>query len=329
MKGMPMPKKSRGQKRQAKTKKRQQHHARRSSPPSMPWLGGMPFDRVPDAPQGFRPLSMTQALLEYAAPIMVYVDDGTVQDLNDAFQVGVLLWNSTLSAAPVAERPSRTAIVTHMETTLRMDREAAEAFFDHMIARKAHLFPDEIQPAGSMTMFMRKEVEYLITPFAESQLHLSDQLVPPDRDDVMWLEALRQLEARMDEGDDYGDWEADFFAMQERCCQRYHRWLLAKGVSETVSQQFAFCLEPYLTFIYQYDAGNVQDVVPDALEEFFMDWLMRKVMVKPPEYTQWPPALRLFYRFLSEKGYLDDPEPIIAGLQAIEPAFIALVKQRS
>ena len=102
-----------------------------------------------------------------------------------------------------------------------------------------------------------------------------------------------------------------------------------KGVPEPLSQQFAFCLEPYLRFIYQYDAGNVQDVWPDAMEEFFMDWLMRKVMVKPPEYTQWPPALRLFYRFLSEKGYLDDPEPIIAGLQAIEPAFIAMVKQRS
>jgi len=36
-----------------------------------------------------------------------------------------------------------------------------------------------------------------------------------------------------------------------------------------------------------------------------MDWLMRKVMVKPPEYTQWPPALRLS-SFLSEKGYLDN-----------------------
>jgi hypothetical protein len=60
-----------------------------------------------------------------------------------------------------------------------------------------------------------------------------------------------------------------------------------------------------------------------------MDWLMRKVMVKPPKYTQWPPALRLFYRFLYEKGYLDNPEPIIAGLRAIEPEFIALVKRRS
>jgi hypothetical protein len=66
-----------------------------------------------------------------------------------------------------------------------------------------------------------------------------------------------------------------------------------------------------------------------SIEEFFMDWLMRKVMVKPPEYTQWPPALRLFYRFLSEKGYLDNLEPILKGLYAIEPAFIALVKQRA
>jgi hypothetical protein len=89
-----MPKKSRGQKRQAKTKKRQQRQARRSALPSLSSLGGMPFGGEPDVPQGFRPISMTQAMLEYAAPIMAYVEDGTVQDPNDALQVGVLLWNS-------------------------------------------------------------------------------------------------------------------------------------------------------------------------------------------------------------------------------------------
>jgi hypothetical protein len=60
-----------------------------------------------------------------------------------------------------------------------------------------------------------------------------------------------------------------------------------------------------------------------------MDYLLRKVMAQPPEYTQWPPALRLFYRFLADKGYLDDPEPTISDLYAIEPDFIALVQQRS
>jgi len=96
-----MPKKSRGQKRQAKTKQRQQRQARRSSPPSLSFLGGMPFSGAPNVPQGFRPMSMTQALMEYAAPIMAYVEDGTVQDPNDALQVGLLLWNSTLPEAAV------------------------------------------------------------------------------------------------------------------------------------------------------------------------------------------------------------------------------------
>src|SRR5262252_5017617 len=324
-----MPKKSRGPKRQAKTKRRQQRQARRFSSLSLSLRGGMPFGDEPDVPQGFRPVSMTQALLEYAAPLMAYVEDGTVQDPNEALQVGLLLWNSTLPEAPVAVRQSRRAIVTQIETTLQMDREEAEAFFDHMIERKAHLFPDEMQPEGSMTMFMRKEVEYLITPFEESQLNLSDEIIPPSDEDATLVNALEQLDARIDFGEDYGDWEDDFLEMQERCCERYRHWLQEKGVAETLSQQFAFCLDPYLSFIYQYDAGSVLDVLAGPLEEFFMDWLMRKVMVKPPEYTQWPPALRLFYRFLSEKGYLDNPEPIIAGLYAIEPEFIAMVKQRS
>jgi len=290
----------------------------------------MPFGGAPDAPTGFRPVSTTQAMIEYAAPLMAYVEDGTVADPNDAFQVGVLLWNSTLPDVPVPMRQSRRAIVAQIETTLHMDREAAEAFCDEMIERKAYLFPDEIQPDGvPMTMFMRKEVEYLITPFEESQLNLSDEIVPPNEDDDTFVKALEELDARIDFGEEYGDWESDFFAMKDLCCARYFYWLQAKGVPETFCEQFSACLEPYLTFIYQYDAGSVLDVLPDALEEFFMDWLMRKVMVKPPEYTQWPPALRLFYRFLAEKGYLDNPEPILKGLYAIEPEFIALVRQRS
>ena len=59
---------------------------------------------------------------------------------------------------------------------------------------------------------------------------------------------------------------------------------------ETYSNQFPFCIETYLSFIYQYDAGKLKDVPARALAEFFMDYLLRKVMVKPPEYTHWPPA---------------------------------------
>ena len=328
-----MPKKSREQKRvdktRARAKKRQQRHAQRPAPSLRSLLGGFSFGDVPDAPPGFRPLPMTQAILEFAAPLMAYVEQGTVPDPNDALHIGMQLWNYTLPNAPVSQKPSRTAIVDTMQTTLQMDRQEADAFFERMIARKAYLFPDEIQPEGFVTLFMRKEVEYLITPFAESQLHVSDAPIAPERDDRPFLDALRQLEARIAAQVAYDAWEADFFAMQDLCSQRYQHWLQAKGVPETYSAQFPFCVETYLNFIYQYDAGNLRDVSPEALVEFFLDYLLRKVMAQPPEYTQWPPALRLFYRLLSEKGYLDDPQPMMAALHAIEPDFIALVKQRS
>jgi hypothetical protein len=79
---MTMAKKSRGQKRQAKIKKRQQRRSRPTSPlsRSLPFLGGMPFGSEPEAPKGFRPVSTTQAMIEYAAPLMAYVEDGTVAD---------------------------------------------------------------------------------------------------------------------------------------------------------------------------------------------------------------------------------------------------------
>jgi hypothetical protein len=328
-----MRKKSQEQKRQAKlrakAKRRQHRQAKRTSSSPIPFLDVIPYGEPPVIPQGFRPIPMTQAMMEFAAPIMAYVENGTVVDPNDALQIGMQLWNVTLPKVPAAQKQPRTEIVTNISTTLQMEPQEADAFFDRMIERKAYLFPDDIQPEGSMTMFMRKEVEYLITKFEESQLNLSDDPVPPDLDDETFLNALRRLDAQIAAGAYYDDWEEDFFAIEELCCERYHQWLQAKGVPETYSHHFPFCLKTYLSFIYQYDSGELKDVSLQALEEFLMDYLLRKVMAKPPEYTHWPPALRLFYRFLFEKGYLDDPERMVARLNSIEPDFIALVKRRS
>jgi len=104
--------------------------------------------RRPEAPKGFRPVSTTQAMMEYAAPLMAYVEDGTIADPNDALQVGLLLWNYTLPEVPVGHeaiaasdrRPNRDH-ATH-------GPGAAEAFCDEMIERKAYLFPDEMQADG-------------------------------------------------------------------------------------------------------------------------------------------------------------------------------------
>ena len=324
-----MSKKRREKKRQASIRAKSKKRKQRQPKPSMPFMGGALFGSESEAPKGFRPITMTQAMLEFAGPIMQYVDNGTVKDPNDALQIGLQIWNFTLPKVPVAHKTSRAEIVDHIRTTLHLDMQEAEAFFDRMIERKAYLFPEEIQPEGSMTMFMRKEVEYHIAKFDEAQLEMSEELIPPDREDQTLLNALRRLDEYIEAGADYDKWEKHFFSMQEACCHRYHHWLKTKGLSDIYSNEFPFCVETYLNFIYRYGTGELRDVSPYAIEEFFMDHLMRKVMAKPPEYTFWPPALRLFYIFLSEKGYLDDSEPMIELFHDIEPDFIALVKKRT
>jgi len=62
--------------------------------------------------------------------------------------------------------------------------------------------------------------------------------------------------------------------------------------------------------------------------EFFEDFLIRKMMAEPPEYIFWLPALKLFYRFLHEKGYLNNPDKIIRRIDKIEPYFIDVLKHQ-
>jgi hypothetical protein len=306
--------------------------SRTPSQPAMPFPGRIPLigGAIENkAPKGFRPVPMMQAILEFANPIMEFVENGVVKDPNDALQIAMQIWNFTLPKVPASQKPPRATIVDQIHTTLRMDRQEAERFFDQMIARKEHLVPEDIQPEGAMTIFIRKEVEYLVTKFDESQLGMSDTPIPSDKNDQKMLDALRRMDKYIEEGAEYDEWEDHFFAMQKMCCDCYHHWLKAKGIPDEYSQQFPSCVEIYLNFIYQYDAGELQNVSPGSIEEFFMDFLMRKVMMSPPEYTIFPAALRLLYTFLAEKQYLDDPEPMIELFDDIEPDFIALVKERS
>jgi hypothetical protein len=48
---------------------------------------------------------MTQAMLEYAAPLMAYVEDGTVQDPNEASQIGMHRMRSSPRIVPRAVDP--------------------------------------------------------------------------------------------------------------------------------------------------------------------------------------------------------------------------------
>ena len=158
------------------------------------------------APKGFRPVTMSQAMIEFAEPVMEFAETGTVDDTNEALQVALLIWNYTLPSALNQTHSMQAKVVAQICTTLKMPLQEAEAFLDQMIERKAYLFPEEIQPEGpTMTMFMRKEVEYLVKKFDADQLTLSETPIPLNPDDRNMLEDLHKMDAYIADGADYED----------------------------------------------------------------------------------------------------------------------------
>jgi hypothetical protein len=283
-----------------------------------------------EAPPGFRAVSMSQGMLEFAQPLLDYVKQGIVKKPDDAMQLAIPLWNYSISVERGDRDVDKKEVVRQIATTLRMSSKEASEFFEMMIQRKEYLLPEEIQPTSPMTMFVRKEEHYLVSEFDYDSLTVSEEAYEPDDEDKELVELLHRMDDYIEVSTEYGEWENHYFKMEKKCLERFEQWLELKGVQE-YSGEFPYNAGTYLDFIYRYmheDEVTLKTVTAIYVEEFFVDHLLRKVMAEPHEYLTWPPALKLLYRFLKEIGYLERPERIIKLLDEIEPTFVQIVKER-
>jgi hypothetical protein len=270
---------------------------------------------------------MTQALISFAEPLRELSKDDGLEGMNAVIQTSNDIWNYTLPKVPLAQKKTPEEIVEGLCENFGLDETEAFDLFEEMVERKAYLFPDEIQPADPRNMFMRKEEEYHFSAFDEEQLELKSETVPPSQDDREMLQALRELDLMLTDGEAYDDWEALSFQVEERCCAQFYRWLQVKGAPERQLEEFPGCVEIFLEFVFRYHATPLTEIENEDVYDFLHDHLIRKVMIRPDEYVYWPPAIRLFYMFLSEQGYLEDPAPFIRLFKQAEPEFIAMLKK--
>jgi hypothetical protein len=142
--------------------------------PGMPHLG---------APEGFRSISFSQAIMEYGAPVMEQAKNDKAMDA--ALQLAGMFWNYALSVRDgKIDRKIEKEIVKGVKTGLGLSKEEAQKLIRRMVERYHYLFPEDIQPKPpSPFMFIRKEVRHLIRPFDYGKLNISDQLIPSDTDD--------------------------------------------------------------------------------------------------------------------------------------------------
>jgi len=283
-----------------------------------------------DTPKEFRAVSISQAMVEYVKPLIDFVEKGIVKDQNKPFQLGIQLWNYNLPKEHHNLMVVKEDLIKQIAKTLKMNSEEATELFDMMIQRKKYLFPDEVQSDNPMTVFIRKEERHIIPEFNYDLLNISEESYLPDDEDEKFVQLIDQMDKYIADDVDYGEWEDHYFILEEKCKKRFEKWLIFKGVKE-YSKDFPYNIEIYLNFIYRYMHGdniNLKTVLPIYIEEFFVDHVLRKVITEPYDYVKWPPALKLFYNFLNEIGYLENPDKIIKLIDSIEPHFIKILRER-
>lgn len=121
-----------------------------------------PSDSDVNPPDGFRVVSITQALMEYAVPLMEKAPaPEDIVKVNEVMTLGTALWNCAIYEESTTKdeqaEKSKVMLLSLMQDILGLDQEKARDFFAMMIERKQYLFPREIQPKGSPIRFMRKE----------------------------------------------------------------------------------------------------------------------------------------------------------------------------
>ena len=284
-----------------------------------------------DTPEGFRPISMSQALIEYAKPIRERLGEESMEVFQLAMDLAMPLWNYAIRLEKEEEDDLlKTKIIIQIKKSLKMNINKAREFFEMMVERKSYLLPPKIQPEHPMTMYIRKESDYLITDFDYDEVKISDEPMPPDDDDKKLIHQIELQDKDIADGTEYEKWEERYFKMVDNCNDRYKKWLIDKGLDK-FKDDFPYCIEIFLNFIYTYhhdEYADLKSVSVYLLQEFFTDHLFRKVLVEPFEYVHWIPALKLFYRFLFEKEYLKDPKTVIRLLNLIEPHFMKILRKR-
>lgn len=284
-------------------------------------------------PEGFRTISSSQAMMEYARPIMEKTE--SEEDLEGAMQAAMVFWNYSLALKNQKSDPELAAmkktIMGELRESFNMDETSAQEFLDMMVARYDHLFPEEIQPKGVPFMFIRKEVKYLIRPIEGGRIKLDETPLAIGKKEHAHIEKLRQLDDMIGSERDWDDIENVLSSVKEPVAEFFQNWLIAKGLEVRLAGDLSNCLFLWFDFIYAY--GHNEDtclasVPASSWDEFFHDFLLRKMMVEPPIYVNWPPALKLFYKYLGERGFVENRDEADQFIRDVEPDFYDLLKRQ-
>jgi hypothetical protein len=287
------------------------------------------------APEGFRAIGMAQAMIEYAKPFEEYYgkEPKDIDDLNKRMKLSMLLWNHALDEEKGEVRSARKAeVVKALSDAFGMSRDAAEALRVRMVGRRSWLFPEDAQPEERISpiMIMRKETLVDIKPFNYDRLRHTRDVIPASDEDRRLIEKIMRLDRFMEDEADYDEFEKLLTETKDEAEERYKQWLADRGFPPEF-YGLSGCLYVYFDFVYGYEHDHIvtmKTITLNYLTEFFEDFLIRKLYSAPQEYVEWPPAIKLFYLFLKDKGYMESIESITSMINVLELSLMNVLKRQ-
>ena len=170
-----------------------------------------------EAPEGFRAVSISHAMMEYAKPVMEFFESGIVKDMNWAFILTTSIWNYSIELENTGIEVNRDKLIKTISITLKMSKDEAIEFYDFMIQRKKELLPADIQMVGSRTMFIKKNEHYSITEFDYNSLDISDDVLLVDSEDEEFVEMINRMDKYTQYEPDYSKMELFYFILENTC----------------------------------------------------------------------------------------------------------------
>jgi hypothetical protein len=143
-----------------------------------------PFMKI-KPPTGFKVVSHSQAMMEYARPVLEAADTKNVKELNQRMHVALTVWNYCLAGEHVVgPRLTEKEIIRRIGKVLKIGMQEATEFFTKMVERRAFLFPGELQQEGIPFMVMREEASHPMSRFDPERVQGLREPIRPDKKDL-------------------------------------------------------------------------------------------------------------------------------------------------
>jgi len=272
------------------------------------------------AEDGYRIVGPAQAMLDYAKPLLGNCENE--EEIEQVLSVIQMFWMLAIveGTDSVEEKEIKQKLA-------EMNSPEAEEVFNMMMERFRLMFPNimDESPFYIKERVLEEDIEEF-EPFDESTIQISEDIIPLTDIEIKLTEILHIL------GDDIEDrnverYEKELSEWHNNILDNYVEWCFLKGVPGEEAQCFAQAVSYFLSFLYDRYVDVISDHIEDETVEKFMEvYYIKKVWATSEEKSMMPIALKLFMRYLDEKGIVPGIKSLIKVIESKQEIFLANLK---